>query len=309
MLGLDDRAVEDVARAVVRNLGVAGGGGDGDVVETPLAGAGAVGPDVVGVRLEHDDDLVELRKVDLELVAEREPTVGVERRVGQGQRVEVAERHRRGGGGAVVEVVVDLVPGQRLAVGHAEDGHAGPLVVVADVEVQVDARGPGLDGGEVGDVDAVDRLVSPRPRVDVPAGVATLIGDGFAVPDASGVGADGVGVRVVGRGREVTVYEVLARDERLDDLHVDGAEGDHPAAVGDRVGEGVGADEAGLGRVDERVAAPRDGAVLALVEVDEVDWVAVGVAVVGQDVDGAGGVAVDLKGVAAGDGLLVDRRR
>src|SRR5262249_23187371 len=103
----------------------------------------------------------------------------------------------------------------------------------------------------------------------------------------------------------VAVVELLAADlDRRRDRHADAGAGGAAALVPDRVGEGVGTVEAGVGRVrhGRTVRGNRHPAVGALRHGFDGQTPAIG-AVVGQDVDAVGAAVLAHRG-----GVVVDHR-
>ena len=202
----------------------------------------------------------------------------------------------------------------RGGVGVLVDGEA---VVVGDGLV-VDGRDRHVDGGGVAVGDGVGervgavvvgvglcRSTTPSVRVDGAVGGVADVGDLDGV--ALDVGVVGQDVDRGGGGVLVDGDAVVDRDGACrrprSTLIVDGG----GVAVGDRVGERVGAVVVGVGRVGDtpsvRVTVPWAALPTSVTSMR----VAVGVGVVGQDVDPvAAASSSTVKLSSCGDGLVVD---
>ena len=208
-----------------------------------------------------------------------------------------------------VQPVVPLGARDRIRLAHA-DGHRGPVARPLAVG---EAVGEAVGAREAG----IRRIGEGAVRVDQNGAVA-------GVPEQRGVERIAVGVAVVGQhvegGRAALAGGVHVGDRRdgvidrvrgvVDRGHRDADRrgGATPLAVGEAVGEAVGAVEVGVRRIGEGAVGIGDNGAIGGPGRDRgAEGIAVGVLVVGQHVDGNRRILVGGRRIVPGDGRRIRR--
>ena len=202
----------------------------------------------------------------------------------------------------VMVVAADDQDVRRLVDGHGDTGGGGAAIAVGDgVGEAVGAVEVGVRGIGEGAVAVVHHgAVGPLRE----AGDGQAVAVEVAVVGEQAGGADDQGRVLVGRRAVVRRHGGVV--DRVDG-HGDAGGGGAAIAVGDGVGEAVGAVEVGVRGIGEgAVAVVHHGAVGALGDRGHDQRIAVGIAVVGQDCDRDRSVLVGAGAVVRGSGRIVD---